>query len=198
MPNTGKSKSGNKQADQVVFIDRDGVINEDPIGDYVKRWEDFRFMPGVLTALKQLIEAGFKIIIISNQAGVGDGEYTEDALNDITDKMKMELRKNGILVHKIYYCLHGKNAGCDCRKPKTGLFERAARDIAFHPAETYFIGDKLTDVQAGKNFGLKTIFVLTGHGTVDQHKLQKNAQPEKILPSLKEAVNYILNQANHD
>ena len=182
----------------MIFIDRDGVINEDPIGDYVKRWKDFRFIPGVLESLKRLVQAGFGIVIISNQAGIGDGEYSEEALNVITDKMMRELKKNGIPTKGIYYCLHGKEANCDCRKPKTGLFKQAAQEILFRPAETYFIGDKQTDVQAGKKFGLRTIFVLTGHGTADQRKLKAEERPEKILPSLGEAVDYVLNRTNHD
>ena len=198
MPNIGKSKNANKQVSKIVFIDRDGVINEDPIGDYVKRWEDFRFIPGVLESLKRLVQAGFGIVIISNQAGIGDGEYSKEALNDITDKMMRELKKNGIPIKGIYYCLHGKEANCDCRKPKTGLFKQAAQEISFRPTETYFVGDKQTDVQAGKNFGLRTIFVLTGHGTADQRKLKAEERPEKILPSLGEAVDYVLSRTNHD
>ena len=198
MPNIGKSKNANKQVSKIVFIDRDGVINEDPIGDYVKRWEDFRFIPGVLESLKRLVQAGFGIVIISNQAGIGDGEYSEEALNDITDKMMRELKKNRIPIKGIYYCLHGKEANCDCRKPKTGLFKQAAHDISFRPADTYFIGDKQSDIQAGKNFGLRTVFVLTGHGTVDQHKLKPGNQPEIIVSSLREAVAYVLNQVNHE
>ena len=191
MPNIGKLKNENKLA-KVVFIDRDGVINEDPIGDYVKRWEDFRFIPGALDAMKQLVDAGYGIIIISNQAGIGDGVYTKAALDDITVKMTRELEKNKIPIKGIYYCLHGKEANCECRKPKIGLFKQAAHDISFDKNATYFIGDKQTDMQAGESFGLKTIFVLTGHGKNDQ-RLLKN-KPEQTVPSLKEAVAYMLKQ----
>lgn len=177
-----------------MFIDRDGVINEDPIGDYVKRREDFKFMPGVLDALKQLVQSGFQIVIISNQAGIGDGEYTKEALKEITDHMLNELKKNRIPIRRIYYCLHGKNANCNCRKPKTGLLEQAAKNIQFNPSETYFIGDKISDLQAGKNFGLKTLFVLTGHGKADQIKITVKEKPERIFPSLKEAVEYLTKQ----
>ncbi|MBI4357844.1 MAG: D-glycero-beta-D-manno-heptose 1,7-bisphosphate 7-phosphatase [Candidatus Omnitrophica bacterium] len=180
------------KVEKVIFIDRDGVINEDPIGDYVKRWQDFRFIPGVVEALQNLSRAGFQIVIISNQAGIGDGEYTEEALNEITSQMLSEFKKNGISIRGIYYCLHGKTANCECRKPKTGLFRQAACDIRFEASETYFIGDKLSDVQAGRNFGFRNLFVLTGHGSTDQMKLSKEDAPEKILPSLKEAVDYIL------
>ena len=179
---------------KVIFIDRDGVINEDPIGDYVKQWEDFKFIPGTIEALKQLNNSGFEIIIISNQAGIGDGVYSQTALEGITDKMLAELKKRGIPIRGVYYCTHGKEANCECRKPKTGLFQQAARDIKFKSSQTYFIGDKASDVQAGKNFGLRTLFVLTGHGVNDKPRLKNDEQPERILPSLKEAVDYVLRQ----
>lgn len=192
MQNTLNLKMASSKSEKAIFIDRDGVINEDPIGDYVKRWEDFRFIPGSVEALKRLQDSGYKIVIISNQAGIGDGVYSESALKDITAKMLSELKKSGVTVRGIYYCLHGKEANCACRKPKTGLFQQAANEIQFNPNETYFVGDKASDVQAGKTFGLKTIFVLTGHGKIDKAQLSPNVRPEQILPSLKEAVDYIL------
>ena len=176
----------------VIFIDRDGVINEDPIGDYVKRWEDFRFIPGTVDALKRLSQSGFDVVIISNQAGIGDGVYSEKTLQEITRNMLAALKKGGVNVRAVYYCLHGKEANCDCRKPKTGLFKKAAADIKFDPRETFFIGDKLSDVHAGHSFGLRTLFVLTGHGANDRPQLSKNKQPEGIFASLKEAVDYVL------
>ncbi len=184
----------NVKTKKTIFIDRDGVINEDPIGDYIKRWEDFHFIPGTREALKELYDSGFDIVIVSNQAGIGDGVYPENALKKITAKMLSELKKNGIEIRGIYYCLHGKEANCDCRKPKTGLFQQASRDIPFKPSKTYFIGDKLSDVQAGKKFGLRTIFVLTGHGKNDRSRLKKEEWPEQIFPSLKEAADYVLQQ----
>lgn len=183
----------NQKQSKIIFIDRDGVINEDVIGDYIKRWEDFHFIPGSLEAMKELSIHGFEIVIISNQAGIGDGAYSESALKDITNKMLEQLKQNSVQVHGVYYCLHGKDAGCECRKPKTGLFFQASRKIQFNPSQTYFIGDKVSDVEAGKKFGLKTLFVLTGHGSIDQSKLTGDLIPEKILPSIKEAVDYILN-----
>lgn len=184
----------NQKPRKIIFIDRDGVINEDLIGDYIKTWNDFRFIPGSIEALQKISQKGYGIIIISNQAGIGDGTYLEGALDDITNKMIHQLKENQIQVKGIYYCLHGKDAGCNCRKPKTGLFVQAARDIQFNPSETYFIGDKVTDVEAGKKFGLRTLFVLTGHGSIDQPKLVNGLKPEKIFPSLKEAADYILSQ----
>lgn len=176
--------------EKIIFVDRDGVINEDKIGDYITRWEDFRFIPGAVEALKKLSSTGFRIIIVSNQAGIGDGVYSESALNHITKQMLRELRSKKIRISKVYYCLHGKTAGCGCRKPETGLFRKARKDFKFDPRQTFFIGDKVTDVLAGGRFGLRSLFVLTGHGQNDREKLDAIGKPEGIFPSLKEAADY--------
>ena len=193
MPNIGKLKSKSNKAEKIIFIDRDGVINEDPIGDYVKQWRDFHFIDGALEALRRLRHANFAIVVISNQAGIGDGIFTKEALKETTEYMLKELKKGGVEIRGIYYCLHGKEENCECRKPKTGLLEQAAREIKFKPKETFFIGDKVSDVQAGERFGLRTLFVLTGHGEKDRMRLNDAEYPERIFPSLKEAVDYILN-----
>ena len=182
--------------EKVIFIDRDGVINEDPIGDYVKKWEDFRFIRGALEALKQLTDAGFDIVVMSNQAGVGDGEYSENALNEITTNMLDACKRHGIRIRRFYYCLHGKTAGCDCRKPKTGLLKQAAQDFSFDTRNTYFIGDKAADIQTGNTFGLRTILVLTGHGKTDKTHLDDTRRPEQILPSIVEAAHYVLRRSH--
>ncbi len=143
---------------KIIFIDRDGVINVDPIGDYIKRWEDFKFEKGALETLKAISEAGYEIIIISNQAGVGDGVFTEEALNNIHQNMVKVFRDNGVNYHSAQYCLHGKKAGCACRKPEIGLFKKAVENIEFDSSKTFFIGDKATDMEAGKRFGVRTIF----------------------------------------
>jgi D-glycero-D-manno-heptose 1,7-bisphosphate phosphatase len=174
--------------EKLLFIDRDGVINIDKIGDYIKTWEEFKFEPGSLEALKELTDLGYQIIIISNQAGVGDKEYSELALWDIHKKMLEEFEKHDIRIHSAQYCLHGKNDGCECRKPKIGLFKKAVQNIAYDPNQTYFIGDKVSDVEAGKRFGIKTVFVRTGHGKKDEPKLIGNLKPDYIFDNLKSAV----------
>ncbi len=185
-------KSPKRTPKPVIFVDRDGVINEDKIGAYITSWKEFRFIPGAIEALKKLSLAGLQVVVVSNQAGVGDGEYSVRKLAFITQKMKDHLQKSGVLLRGIYYCLHGKNEGCSCRKPRAGLFEQAAKDIYFKPGHTFFVGDKVTDIQAGKAFGLRTIFVLTGHGKLDRDKLKSTVEPEVILPSLMEAADYAL------
>lgn len=192
MPNIGKSKKRKKnKIEKVIFIDRDGVINCDPIGDYVKTWRDFRFIPGSLEALRRLTKNGYQIVIISNQAGIGDGVYPKKNLTDITRRMLARMKKSGIKIRGIFYCLHGKRAGCSCRKPKTGLFKKAAEKIHFKRRETFFIGDKVSDMLAGKRFGLRNVFVLTGHGRFDQNKLNRSLTPEFIARDLLRAVSFI-------
>ncbi len=193
MPNIGKlNKKKVSKDSKVIFIDRDGVINQDPIGDYIKTWSQFEFLPGVFSSLRKLTKAGYSILIVSNQAGVGDGIYSRAALHFITKKMLARLAQSGIKIKGIYYCLHGKQAGCHCRKPKTGLFVRAAKKNKFNPRKTFFIGDKASDVLAGKRFKLKTAFVLTGHGSLDLRQLHGKLKPDLIAKNLSSAVSKIL------
>ena len=174
--------------DKVIFLDRDGVINVDLLGDYIKHWDEFRFEEGALDALKKLTEAGYKIIVISNQAGIGDGIFAEDSLWQIHRRMLGELEKNGAQIYAAYYCLHGKESGCKCRKPETGLFEQAARTLKFDREKTFFVGDKATDIEAGIRFGLKTIFVRTGHGKNDENKLAGSVTPDYRFNCLSDAL----------
>ena len=176
---------------KLVFIDRDGVINVDPIGDYIKTWKQFRFERGALSALKKITARGYQIILISNQAGIGDGVYAEAALWDIHKKMLGVFAKWGIKIRASHFCLHGKKAGCKCRKPETGLFKKAVKGIRFDRKKTFFIGDKATDMEAGKRFKLRTIMVKTGHGKLDIPKLTKKIMPDFIVNRLPDAVSIL-------
>lgn len=187
------SKLSKDPADnRVIFVDRDGVINVDLIGDYIKSWNEFRFEAEAEEALRLLSDHGYEVIIISNQAGVGDGIFPESALKDVHSKMISTLEKQGIKIRSAYYCLHGKDEGCRCRKPELGLFEAAAKTIPFLKNKTYFIGDKKTDIEAGKRFGLKTAFVRTGHGKADEAKLTADCRPDITADNFLGAVKRIL------
>ena len=153
---------------KVVFLDRDGVINEYP-GDfeYVKSWEEFHFLPGVIGALKAINDKGYKIFIISNQAGVGKGIYSQGNLDLITHNMLRELAKDGVEIAGVYYCTHRKEDNCSCRKPKTGLLDLVIQKAKESGGEidlekSFFIGDTIRDIQVGKAVGLKTILVFSG------------------------------------
>lgn len=177
---------------RVIFVDRDGVINED-LFDYVKDWKDFRFNDGVLEGLRRLHDEHYKIVLISNQAGVGDGRFTEDLHWKIHQKMLEVFQTRGIQLHGAYYCLHGKNAGCDCRKPKPGLFRKANQNgILFDRSRTFFLGDKASDIESGKNFGLRTILIRTGYGKEHETLCKGALEPDYVVDDFKQAVERVL------
>ncbi|MFA5315516.1 MAG: HAD family hydrolase, partial [Candidatus Omnitrophota bacterium] len=146
-----------------IFLDRDGVINKYP-GDrkYVTRLRDFRFLPGSLRAIRLLTRAGYHIFVISNQAGVTKGLYSKETLDKMTDHMLTQARRQGGRIEKALYCLHTDAMNCSCRKPKDGLLKQATAGQKVDKNNSYFIGDSLRDVKAGKLFGCKTILALSG------------------------------------
>ncbi len=148
---------------KVIFLDRDGVINKYP-GDrqYVATLKGFKLLKGSLKAIKKLTDAGFHIYVVSNQAGVAKKLYTRKILNDMTRYMLKEVKRAGGRIIKVFYCLHTEDKNCPCRKPKTGLLKKAVRDRSIDLENSYFIGDSLRDVKTGRNFGVKTILVLSG------------------------------------
>jgi D-glycero-D-manno-heptose 1,7-bisphosphate phosphatase len=180
---------------KVAFLDRDGVINRYP-GDtlYVTSWKEFKFIPGSLEALSKLTQAGFNIFIISNQAGVAKGIYSQESLDDMTSRMLKEIQKNKAKIRDVFYCTHTDADNCDCRKPKTGLIEKALETLDLKDINlnsTYFIGDSIRDVQTGKKSGLKTILVLSGKEKIE-NKANWKETPDHIAKNLNEAVDFIL------
>ncbi len=150
--------------EKVIFLDRDGVINRFPgYGDYVKSWEEFEFIPRAVSALRRLYQAGYKIFIVSNQAGVGRGIYSKQALDEITEKMLSELKREGIEIAEVFYCTHRPEEGCRCRKPSPWFLERVlARYPGIDYDRVYMVGDSDKDIEAGKNAGIRTALVLSG------------------------------------
>lgn len=145
---------------KAVFIDRDGVINRKmPEGDYVKSWEEFEFLPGIIEALRRLAEAGYAIFVVTNQRGISRGLMTEANLRDIHSRMEEELQRHGIILAGIYYCPHGYEDDCDCRKPKPGLLLRAAAEHGVDLSASVFIGDSEKDIEAGVAAGCRTILI---------------------------------------
>lgn len=178
--------------DKVIFLDRDGVINVD-LMRYVEHPGEFEFEEGAVEAMKKLHEAGYKMIIISNQAGVGDGIFTEEACWEVHWHMVDLLQKEGVEIFDAHYCFCKKtDADCYCRKPNPGMLEEAAKKVSFDKSQTYFVGDKASDIEAGKRFGVKTYFVRTGHGVKDEAKLTGDLVPDGRAQNLLEAVEAIL------
>lgn len=141
---------------KAVFLDRDGVINvNEP--EYVHRKDDFKFAPGAIPALKKLSRTDYKIIIMTNQSGIGRGYFGEKDLKNLHEWMLEELEKENIRIDKIYYCPHAPWENCSCRKPKTGMIKKAVKDFGMNLSKSWIIGDSEQDIKMGKEVNLKTI-----------------------------------------
>lgn len=177
---------------RIVFLDRDGVINEFPgIGNYVTSWEEFRFVPKALDAIRWLTESGYELNVISNQGCVSRGRMTHEALQTLTAKMLKAIEAAGGAIGGVFYCIHETKDQCECKKPKTALFKQAARGRDVHWESTYFIGDSEEDMEAGKNIGCQTVLVLSGRvreaGVDSVHP-----KPDIVKKDLWEAVSWII------
>jgi len=142
---------------KAVFVDRDGTISRDV--PYCSRPEDFELLPTVAEGIRLLNEHGFKVVVVTNQSGIARGYFTEEMLTRIHQKMRHDLAEEEASVDAIYYCPHHPDAGCECRKPNTGLFHKAAAELQVDTANSYVIGDKLLDVAAAKKLNCKAVLV---------------------------------------
>ncbi len=153
-------------ATKAAFLDRDGVINIDH--GYVYRWDQFEFLPGVEAALLDLQEAGYKLVIVTNQSGIARGYFAEADFAALSEQLTQHLSAKGIYLAGTYHCPHHLEAGlaplkiqCDCRKPLPGLILHAARDLDIDLAASLMIGDKPSDVEAGRRAGVGQLFQVT-------------------------------------
>lgn len=142
-----------------VFLDRDGVINHRWIDDYVTSWDRFHLLPGVLDAIRRLHEAGFRVVIVTNQRGIALGRMSRATVNAIHERLDETIRAAGGALAGIYVCGHDNSDGCLCRKPKPGLLDQAHADDAVDWSRSYMVGDSDTDILAGQARGVTTIKV---------------------------------------
>ncbi|MFX1303244.1 MAG: D-glycero-beta-D-manno-heptose 1,7-bisphosphate 7-phosphatase [Promethearchaeota archaeon] len=174
---------------KAIFLDRDGVINKEV--NYLSKPNDFEFIEGSIDALKILKQKGYLIIVITNQAGIAKGFFTEETLESIHSKMTRILKQNNIELDGIYYCPHHPEftGPCDCRKPKPGMILKAQLKYNIDLNNSYMVGDTLNDIETGKSARCKTILVLTGYGKEEQKK-KSSIIPDMIFKNLKEfAIN---------
>jgi len=144
---------------KAIFLDRDGVLNQE-VGDYIKRFEDFKLLEHIYEGLTLFSDNGYLLIVITNQGGIAKGEYTHETLSTIHDFMMSELRKHGIEITEIYYCPHHPIVShCLCRKPGSLMVEKAVSKYQIDPKKSYFIGDKQRDIDCGETVGVNGILI---------------------------------------
>ncbi len=178
-----------------VFLDRDGTINEE-VG-FLSDPEQVALIPGSAEALARLREAGFRLIVVTNQSGIARGLFSEEELHHVNKKLTALLAERGAGIDAYYFCPHHPNFGekknCDCRKPKPGMAHLAVNELGVDLSKSYFVGDKLTDIELGKNAGGKTVLVLTGYGSEEKKLLEaKGVKPDRIFDALPEAADWIV------
>ncbi|MEN6303483.1 MAG: HAD family hydrolase [Armatimonadia bacterium] len=175
-----------------VFLDRDGVINEDD-DNYIKSWDEYRFFPGALEALRRLHEAGLEVYLVTNQAGVGKGVFPYRNLQDILLRLRLTAREHGGLIHGIAYCCHRKDEACPCRKPQPGMLRKLAAKYGLDLERSVLVGDSCTDIQAAQAVGCTTIFLHTREAErIAEHLAQCDPPPDYQAASLAEAVNIVI------
>ena len=146
--------------DKVAFLDRDGVINEAPGGSgYVVAWEQFRFIDGALDALRTLKDKGYRLVVVTNQQGIGKGLVDVAALEAIHRNLCACCARHGAALDGVFFCPHLASDGCDCRKPRPGLIHQAIRDLAVDFSGSWLIGDSPRDIEAGAAAGLNTLLI---------------------------------------
>ena len=178
-------KIGNAKSIRAVFLDRDGTINHDKKG-YMHKKEDFKLIPGAHEALKKLSASDYKIIIVTNQGGIGKGYYTLREMHALHDWMLKDFAKKGIRIDEVYFCPHHPDDNCGCRKPMPGMLLKAAKKFGLNLSQSWMIGDKESDIGAGREANTKTIKL---PGPVSkQHK----TKPDYYAKNLLEAVNIVL------
>jgi D-glycero-D-manno-heptose 1,7-bisphosphate phosphatase len=189
-----------------VFLDRDGTINEE-VG-YMDNLDKLKIIPCAYEAIKLINKSGMKVVVISNQAGVARGLFTEEFLKGTNDYLHAILRQQGACIDRFYYCPHHPTEGkgpyrkiCNCRKPAPGMMLQAAQDLNIDLTKSYIVGDRYNDMEAGKKIGVQGILVKTGFG---EKLLQDDGpdvagpqnQPDFIAADILEAVKWILSQVS--
>lgn len=150
---------------KLIILDRDGVINQDS-EQFIKSPEEWKPINGSLEAIAKLNQYGWRVVVATNQSGIGRGLFGMDTLNAMHEKMVKALASHGGRLDAIFYCPHIADAGCDCRKPRTGMYERIAERFNVRLNGVPCVGDSLRDMQAAASVGGTPYLVLTGKGTL--------------------------------
>jgi D-glycero-D-manno-heptose 1,7-bisphosphate phosphatase len=183
----------------LLILDRDGVINEDS-EDYVRCLADWRPIPGSIEAIASASRAGYRVAIATNQSGLGRGYFGLDELEAIHQRLCDMVEEQGGSIAGIFYCPHLPDAGCDCRKPRTGLLRAIEAELGEQAAGAWFIGDSLKDLQAARAFGCRPALVTTGKGAGTAAQLTDpgidldQAGSVPVFANLAEAIDTLLDR----
>ena len=177
----------------VVFLDRDGVINRDS-DQYIKHWAEFEFLPGSLEALARLTAAGLQLVVVTNQSAVGRGLVSLAGLQEIHRHMTGAIAAAGGRLLDILFCPHRPEAGCDCRKPATGMIAEACRRHGLDPARAVMVGDRAKDIRCGRDAGCRATVLV---GAADPSNIlaelaQWKIAPDRVAPDLAGACDWII------
>lgn len=177
---------------KLIILDRDGVINYDS-DEYIKSAEEWHAIPGSLDAISRLYHKGYHVVVASNQAGIARGKFDIDALNSIHLKMHTHLAQYGGVIDAVFFCPHGPDDGCTCRKPKPGLFQEISKCLRTKLKNVYAVGDKLSDIEAATEAGAKPALVKSGHG---QTVVDNNQVPDgtEVYDDLADFVDHLLDR----
>lgn len=184
-----------------VFLDRDGTLIEEV--NYLDSLDQFQLYPWTVEALQLLARAGFKLVVITNQAGVARGYFDEPFVRMTHDHLQRLLEQEGVVLDGIYYCPHHAEGVvpeyaivCECRKPKPGLMLKAARDLDLDLARSYVVGDRWSDVQLARAAGAKGLLVRSGYGELAANNGVPDVTPSAIATDLLEAARWIVEHAS--
>lgn len=182
------SAEARKRKSPAVFLDRDGTLIEEV--DFLSKVEDLRYFSFTRSSIARLKDRGYLVIVVTNQSGVARGIFEESAVHSIHEKIQEDL---GGMIDAFFYCPHLPDAGCECRKPATGMVDSAVEMFGIDVENSWMIGDKALDVMLGHNAGLRTVLVETGYGAQQVEALPKAA--DVFARDLGEAVEAILGSA---
>jgi D-glycero-D-manno-heptose 1,7-bisphosphate phosphatase len=169
------------EARPAAFVDRDGTLIEEV--NFLSRIEDLRLFPFTYEAVKRLKDAGYLIIVVTNQSGIGRDIFDEASMHAIHDEIQLRLNN---MVDAFYFCPHLPCDGCECRKPSTGMIDSAKNDFEIDLERSWMFGDKKIDVETGRNAGVKSAMVMTGYGLA--HSKQLEFAPDITADDLLQAV----------
>lgn len=179
-----------------VFLDRDGVVNvKAPEGDYIKTPAELVVLPRVPEAVRRLNDASIPVFVVTNQRGVARGLMTSEALEEIHELLRRELSDKGARLDGIRTCIHGYDDACDCRKPRPGMLLGLAAGRKIDMARSWMIGDRASDIEAGRSAGCRTILV---GPLIEDRDYVAATKPEFLAADLHEAVGILLSALHHE